>query len=484
MHVRNNIRNVMFNGASNAKPRMGRRNSVSGALQALMDGAAVILIALGLIRLEIGFLDYKYTVLLLALLGTLAVVYDRLAIYRTNTSFTFKMIRLAKGWTIAFLIVILLGFLTKSGENYSRVFMAELYILGFAAQVTLHLLVRVAQKKLVSNANHADRVVIVGQGVLANYLNNRISNNPWLGQHVVGCVSLPSETQVQDGAAMEENSPRSLGDVSGLATLIKQHDISIVYIVTPLESSKVLEPLYFSLLDKNVAVHWVPDIFSLRLINHSIKEIAGVPVLTLSETPLVGTSLLAKNVEDVTLSALLILLLSPLLLLIGLLIKLDSPGPVFFKQKRTGWNGKVFEIFKFRSMHVHQEPAGEVKQAQKNDPRITRVGRFIRRTSIDELPQLFNVFLGTMSLVGPRPHATQHDDEYSKKITNYFARHNIKPGITGLAQVRGHRGETKEISQMMLRVESDIEYINNWSLWLDILILFRTFAALTGKNAY
>lgn len=484
MHVRNNIRNVMFDNSSNAKPRMVRRNSVSGALQALMDGAAVILIALGLIRLEIGVLDYKYTVLLLALLGTLALVYDRLAIYRTNTSFTFKMIRLAKGWTITFLIVILLGFLTKSGEEYSRVFMAELYVLGFAAQVTLHLLLRMMQKKLVSNANHADRVVIVGQGVLANYLNNRISNNLWLGQHIVGCVSLPSETHAQDGAAMAENSPRSLGDVSGLATLIKQHDISVVYIVTPLESSKVLEPLYFSLLDKNVTVHWVPDIFSLRLINHSIKEIAGVPVLTLSETPLVGTSLLAKNIEDVTFSALLILLLSPLLLLIGLLIKLDSPGPVFFKQKRTGWNGKVFEIFKFRSMHVHQESAGEVMQAQKNDPRITRVGKFIRRTSLDELPQLFNVFIGTMSLVGPRPHATQHDDEYSKKITNYFARHNIKPGITGLAQVRGHRGETKEISQMMLRVESDIEYINNWSLWLDLLILFRTFAALTGKNAY
>lgn len=474
----------MFSESSNKNPRIGRRGNVSAILQALMDGTAVILIALGLIRWNIGVLDYQYTVLLLALLGTLAVVYDRLAIYRTNAGFTFKVIALAKGWTITFMVVVLLGFLTKTGEDYSRILVAELFVLGFAAQVVLHLIVRMGQKKLAASAGHADKVIIVGQGALANYLNNRISNNPWMGQHVVGSVSLPSDLSAQDRAALEENSPRYLGDVSHLVALISQHDISTVYIVTPLESSKMLEPLYFSLLDKNVAVHWVPDIFSLRLINHSIKEIAGVPVLTLSETPLIGTSLLAKNIEDVALSAILILLLSPLLLLIALLIKIDSPGPVFFKQKRTGWNGKVFEIFKFRSMHSYQENHGEVKQAQKNDPRITRVGRFIRKTSLDELPQLFNVFLGTMSLVGPRPHATQHDDEYSKKITNYFARHNIKPGITGLAQVRGHRGETKAIGQMMLRVESDIEYINNWSIWLDFLILLRTFTALTGKNAY
>ncbi|MDP3088428.1 MAG: undecaprenyl-phosphate glucose phosphotransferase [Methylotenera sp.] len=474
----------MFTESSRKKPRIGRHSKVSSVLQALMDGAAVVFIALGLIGWNIGDLDYQYTVLLLALLGTLAVVYDRLAIYRSNSSFTFKVIDLAKGWSITFLVVILLGFLTKTGENYSRILLAELYVLGFVAQIALHLFVRMVQKKLLANKDHVEKVIIVGQGVLANYLNNRINNNPWMGQHVVGSVSLTSDWISQDSAALDENSPRNLGDVSNLVALIGRHNISTVYIVTSLELSKMLEPIYFSLLDKNVAVHWVPDIFSLRLINHSIKEIAGVPVLTLSETPLIGTSLLAKNIEDFTLSGMLILLLSPLLLLIALLIKLDSPGPVFFKQKRTGWNGKVFEIFKFRSMHIHQESHGEVKQAQKGDPRITRVGKFIRKTSLDELPQLFNVFLGTMSLVGPRPHATQHDDEYSKKITNYFARHNIKPGITGLAQVRGHRGETIEIGQMMLRVESDIEYINNWSIWLDFLILLRTFSALSGKNAY
>ena len=159
-------------------------------------------------------------------------------------------------------------------------------------------------------------------------------------------------------------------------------------------------------------------------------------------------------------------------------------GPVFFRQVRMGWTGESFRIWKFRSMHVHQPEAGVVKQAQKNDPRLTRVGAFIRRTSLDELPQLFNVLTGEMSLVGPRPHALQHDTLYSQDIVDYFARHNIKPGMTGLAQVRGFRGETKDIEQMIQRVDSDIEYINNWSLWLDFFILVRTVGALSGRNAY
>jgi putative colanic acid biosynthesis UDP-glucose lipid carrier transferase len=179
-----------------------------------------------------------------------------------------------------------------------------------------------------------------------------------------------------------------------------------------------------------------------------------------------------------------LLAILPLLLVIALAIRLDSPGPVFFRQPRMGWNGKTFRIWKFRSMFVHRTESNTVQQATKNDPRITRVGAFLRKTSLDELPQLFNVLTGEMSLVGPRPHAVQHDMEYSQRIEQYFARHNIKPGITGLAQVRGHRGETRDLDQMIQRVESDIEYINNWSLWLDLLILVRTTMAFSGKNAY
>jgi putative colanic acid biosynthesis UDP-glucose lipid carrier transferase len=240
------------------------------------------------------------------------------------------------------------------------------------------------------------------------------------------------------------------------------------------------------LLDKHVSIHWIPDIFSLRLINHSVREIAGIPVITLSETPLTGVSKLTKSIEDKVLSLLILLSISPILVAVAIAIKLDSPGPVFFRQKRAGWNGKTFSIWKFRSMYVNQQITDEkeLKQAERNDPRVTKVGAFIRKTSLDELPQLFNVLTGDMSLVGPRPHALQHDEVYSQGISDYYARHNIKPGITGLAQVRGFRGETKEIDQMTKRIESDIEYINNWSIWLDLSILLRTTTAFTGKGAY
>lgn len=313
-------------------------------------------------------------------------------------------------------------------------------------------------------------------------------------QHVVGCLELPAGQTHGDGqrspamfhgsdfAGLKET--KVIGNLENMLSIIEQHSIRTVYFAIPLGDSDLIEEMYFQLLDRNVAVHWVPDIFSLLLVNHSVREMAGLPVLTLSETPLTGTRLLLKEVEDKLLTTLILVMVAPLLLVIAIAIKLDSTGPVFFRQARRGWSGKVFHIWKFRSMHVHQPEGGVVRQATRSDPRITRVGAFLRKTSLDELPQIFNVLTGEMSLVGPRPHAVQHDEEYSQRIDTYLARHNIKPGITGLAQVRGLRGETREDELMQQRIESDIEYINNWSLWLDLTILLRTIGALTGKTAY
>ncbi|HEX8988521.1 MAG TPA: undecaprenyl-phosphate glucose phosphotransferase [Rhodocyclaceae bacterium] len=452
-------------------------------MQATLDGMAVIGVTYWLIQLHVGMLTQEYVILILLLVGALAVVYDHFAIYRSNASITNKALSLWKAWTIAFGFLVVTAFLTKQGEVYSRAMIAELYVAGFTAQLLLHALMRYAQKKILLHANQPENAIIVGSGRLANFLYHKISNNPWLGQKVIGCVPLKAEP---DTAADKGRLPAVpvVGTLETLDQLIEANKVRTVYFVTPLDASNVLEDLYFSLLDRHVAVNWVPDIFSLRLVNHSVREIAGIPVLTLSETPLTGTRLLMKSLEDVVLASLILALIAPLLLLIAIAIKLDSPGPVFFRQQRMGWNGKIFRIWKFRSMVVHQPDAGVIKQAEKNDSRITRVGAFIRRTSLDELPQLFNVITGDMSLVGPRPHAVQHDEEYSRRIDDYFARHNIKPGITGLAQVRGFRGETRDIEQMIQRVESDIEYINNWSLWLDLSILVRTTGAFTGQHAY
>lgn len=480
---------------THSKSVLQRRTGIGTLLQPLIDGLIIIGVAWFFVQKNLGYLTQDYVIFILVLLGLVSIMYDRYAIYRSSNVFTSKVLSIFNAWTISFLALIVLGFLTKQSAVYSRMFIVETYIWGYVLQCFAHGVIRKLNRKLNEQSDSNDNVMIVGQGELVNeplakYLYDKISSNPWLHQRVIGMVSIQPEGAVSE-RKNNENVPQGvdglhLSDISGFSTLIDQHNVNTIYIVTPLESSKVLEKLYFDLLDKHVSIHWVPDIFSLKLINHSVKEIAGIPVLTLSETPLTGVSKLSKAIEDRVLAFILLLLISPILLVVAFAIKLDSKGPVFFRQNRTGWNGKVFRIWKFRSMKVEHEfhKKEALKQAEKDDPRITRVGKFIRRTSLDELPQLINVLLGDMSLVGPRPHAQQHDEVYAKRISDYYVRNNIKPGMTGLAQVRGYRGETKEIDQMMKRIESDIEYINNWSIGMDLMILIRTVTAFTGKTAY
>lgn len=471
-----------------------RRGSISTAVQTLLDLVLVIGLALLLIHQQIGNLTAEYSILLLLLGMGMMFAYDQFGVYRSNGSFARKSLTLFKAWSLACGLLLVVGFVTKQTEGFSRLLLGQLYVVGYLLQALHHYVGREVQTRLMRRAIPAENVLIVGTGKLARYLQNKVSGNPWLNQKVIGCLELSSAGQ---GLSSEISAPlyaasdfdklhepNIIGPMDEMLAIIDRHDVRTVYFAIPLGESELIEGMYLQLLDRHVAVHWIPDIFSLLLVNHSVREIAGLPVLTLSETPLTGTRLLMKAVEDFVLALLILLMISPLLLIIAVAIKLDSRGPVFFRQARKGWSGKIFHIWKFRSMFVHQPEAGVVQQATRNDPRVTRVGAFLRRTSLDELPQIFNVLKGEMSLVGPRPHAVQHDEEYSKSIDSYFARHNIKPGITGLAQVRGLRGETKEIGRMQERIESDIEYINNWSLWLDLTIILRTLGALSGRNAY
>lgn len=471
-----------------------RRGSISTAVQAVVDVVAVMALSLLLIQKHIGTVTPPYTVLLLILAMVMVFAYNQFGVYRSNSSFTRKALTLFKAWSLTFGFLLVVGFVTKQTDVFSRLLLGQLFIAGYLLQVFLQYLSREIQIRVMVHAVPAENVLIVGTGKLASYLQNKISGNPWLNQKVVGCLELPSAargSEARAGATLYESSDFAslkelniIGPLDQMLSIIERHDVRTVYFAIPLGESDLIENLYFQLLDRHVSVHWVPDIFSLLLVNHSVREIAGLPVLTLSETPLTGTRLLLKALEDRLLGLLILVLISPVLLIIAAAIKLDSQGPVFFRQARMGWSGRVFHIWKFRSMYVHQPEAGVIRQATRNDPRVTRVGAFLRKTSLDELPQIFNVLMGEMSLVGPRPHAVQHDELYSKGINAYFARHNIKPGITGLAQVRGLRGETTDIERMQARIEADIEYINNWSLWLDFSILLRTLGALTGKNAY
>ncbi|MES9851871.1 MAG: undecaprenyl-phosphate glucose phosphotransferase [Candidatus Thiodiazotropha sp. L084R] len=458
-----------------------RRNSLTTSFQAFLDGLAVLMLILILLFTLHGELTNQYIILALALLGSMSVIYDRMNIYRHHGTMTKKAFKLLKAWSSAFAFLLLLAFAAKHTETYSRTLVLLLYVIGYFVQVGLHFGFRLLQRRMASQEANT-KALIIGNGALAEHICYRINNNPWMPEEIIGAV-LTTDCELEQESSNATILPL-LGKLEDIKVLIKRHDIQTIYIAVSLDSSPMIQKIYFDLLNENVNIHWAPNIFALNLINHSVKELAGIPILTLSETPLIGTHLFIKTIEDRILSLLILILVSPIMLITAMFIKTESPGPVFFRQERTGWDGRNFRIWKFRSMKLHTEENGEVKQATREDSRITRVGRFIRRTSIDELPQLFNVLAGQMSLVGPRPHALQHNLEYSKRIEAYLARHRIKPGITGLAQIRGFRGETKELAQMEKRVKYDLEYINNWSLWLDLSILARTPFSLKSDNAY
>ena len=270
-----------------------------------------------------------------------------------------------------------------------------------------------------------------------------------------------------------ETGTKLLGPLENLAAYICEHDIKEVYITLPLSSQPRIAELLESVQGTTASVYYVPDIPGIRVIQGHLHNINGVPVLGLCETPFTGINAVIKRASDIVFSSVILILISPLLLAIAVGVKLSSPGPVFFKQRRNGLDGHEIMVLKFRSMTAHDE-GPVVVQASKNDPRITRFGAFLRRMSLDELPQFFNVLQGSMSIVGPRPHAVAHNEFYRQAIKAYMVRHKVKPGITGWAQVNGLRGETENIEKMRARVEYDLEYLRNWSLWLDTRIILRT----------
>ena len=279
-----------------------------------------------------------------------------------------------------------------------------------------------------------------------------------------------------------------LGNTSDLERLIREEKVTQVLVALPWTAENRMDHIIHELRRFPVNVLLVPDMVAFRHSHNRITEVAKLPMFNASDVPLNGWSPFIKRAEDIVLSSLALLALSPFMLLVALAIKLDSPGPVFFRQKRYGYNNRLIEVFKFRSMHQHQADATAEQQTTRGDARITRVGRFIRKTSLDELPQLFNVVAGSMSMVGPRPHATATKAAgilFEQAVKEYTSRHRVKPGITGLAQINGYRGETDTVEKIEKRVEFDLEYIENWSVWFDLYILMRTVpAVLFTREAY
>jgi putative colanic acid biosynthesis UDP-glucose lipid carrier transferase len=324
-------------------------------------------------------------------------------------------------------------------------------------------------------------VAIIGVTEIGIQLARRIQSTPQLGMRLVGFYDDRTPERLPE---LPAEAGRLVGTFHEAVKQAKNGEIECVYVALPMRAEARVTELLEGLADTTSSVYYVPDFYVFDLLHGRWTLLADVPLISIFETPFYGVDGVVKRIEDIVLGSLAVLVASPVMLATAVAIKVTSKGPVFFKQRRYGLNGEVIEVLKFRSMRV-QEDGAVVKQATKNDDRITPVGRFIRRTSIDELPQLFHVVTGSMSLVGPRPHAVAHNEEYRTRIKRYMLRHKVKPGLTGWAQVNGWRGETDTLEKMEKRIEHDLEYIRRWGLLFDLWIIFLTvFGRKVRQNAY
>ncbi|MBV8501416.1 MAG: undecaprenyl-phosphate glucose phosphotransferase [Paucibacter sp.] len=382
-------------------------------------------------------------------------------------------------WVVLLVILSLCAYATNSMGYFEERTLLRWALLTPVAQILAVELGRQVLRWQARQPQARRSAVIIGAGSLATKVARALHDSKALGVDFLGYFD-----DRQDERIHSEAQPKMLGTLSQVSDYVRTHGVREVYITLPLGSQPRIVQLLENIQGTTASLFFVPDVFGISIIQGRLQDINGVPVVGICETPFTGTNELVKRISDVVLSGLILALISPLLLLVALGVKLSSPGPVIFKQRRNGLDGEEIIVYKFRSMRT-QDDGAVVKQATKSDPRITRFGAFIRRTSLDELPQFINVLQGRMSIVGPRPHAVAHNEEYRKLIKAYMVRHKVRPGITGWAQVNGLRGETDTVDKMKARVEYDLEYLRNWSLALDLQIIVRTVRlVMFDRHAY
>ena len=347
--------------------------------------------------------------------------------------------------------------------------------------ISWHVIIRNVANLARKISKHKHRVAIVGGTKLGVELEKIFREEEAMGIEFIGYFD--DRKQGREGG-FQFDYTKLLGNSNDLVQLAKEGAVDAVYITLPLRAEIRIDGIIGRLSDSTVSVHYVPDLFVFDLLSASIDNIKGIPVISILDTPFYGVDGAVKRMFDVAFSAVILLFIAVPLLLIALAVKFTSPGPILFKQRRYGFRGEQIIVWKFRSMTVGEDGV-QVVQAKRNDPRVTRLGSLLRRTSLDELPQFFNVLQGRMSVVGPRPHAVAHNEFYRGQVKGYMLRHKVKPGITGLAQINGYRGETDTIEKMEGRIQQDLNYIRNWSLWLDIkIVLLTIFKGFTSTKAY
>ncbi|MDR3411213.1 MAG: undecaprenyl-phosphate glucose phosphotransferase [Formivibrio sp.] len=373
--------------------------------------------------------------------------------------------RVAFSWLVSWVLVLVWLVLTKSTQEFSRIWLVSwlisaLILLCFA-RASVYGLLRIFPNKGYNNKT----VLLIGDPGLNASIHERVLHSSWTGFEVIGSLRPDNLTEIDQ-------------------TVIRYVPDEI-WIGLSVDDQGRLKSLLHVLRHSTANIRLIPDFLTLKVMNHGASMLMGYPMLDISYSPMAGFNVFLKAVLDYIFAAIVVVLISPLLIGIAIAIKITSPGPVVFKQLRHGWNGKIIEIYKFRSMVVHKEDDNVLTQATRHDSRITPLGAFLRRTSLDELPQFINVLQGRLSVVGPRPHAVAHNEQFKELVPRYMLRHKVKPGITGWAQINGFRGETDTLEKMEKRVEYDIHYIENWSIWMDCRIIFMTvFKGFQSDNAY
>jgi putative colanic acid biosysnthesis UDP-glucose lipid carrier transferase len=437
----------------------------------------------GLIHFQIPLSETPpiHTVLLHFCSALAFLLFPQLELYGSwrGRSLADMFLRLAAAWGLVLLVGLFFSFLIHHVGNVSRLWMFYWYASGVAFLAVYRIGVYYGLRYLRAKGLNNKRVVLVGYGSTGQEMHRRALQQDWTGYDVKAVYA--------EGDDVDKILDPSIARISNLQEIhdyVVRNHVHEIWITLPLMASPRLQELQYLLRNTLVDIRWVPDILGLQMLSNKMGNFLGLPVVDLNQPISSGFNGIVKDIFDKAFAIVALILLAPLFLVIAILIKQSSPGPVFFKQPRLGLNGRQFNVYKFRSMKVHQE-TDQVTQAKRNDPRVTPIGAFLRRTSLDELPQFINVLLGDMSVVGPRPHALQHNEMYKDLLEMYMLRHRVKPGITGWAQIHGYRGETDTVDKMAKRVQFDLHYIQNWSLWMDVrIILWTAFRGWTGSNAY
>ena len=380
----------------------------------------------------------------------------------TGTRLATTYSRILVEWASVVAALLFLGFAFKISATFSRLVIVTWFVATPVALLGAHGLRRRAHSMLA--ASHGARYIIVGANNVGFELFRRLPQKGFLGFFDFRSADRVSEVIDPDQLA---------GHCKDIANYARTHGATAIYVALPLSNVPRIEEMIRELRDTTASVYFLPDVFAFDLIQGRLVDLNGMPAISVCDTPFHGMDAVLKRTMDVILSSLALLGAAPLMAAIAVAVRVTSRGPVLFRQHRYGLNGEKINVYKFRSMTVCEDGA-VVRQATREDARITPLGRFLRRTSLDELPQLLNVLQGKMSLVGPRPHAIAHNEMYRKLISGYMIRHKVRPGITGWAQVNGLRGETDTVDKMKSRVRFDIDYLNSWSPWLDLKILLRT----------